>query len=386
VIKSRRFLPLDCHIGAMYLAEKHHKKLSKKVIKLKKVFKNILCFAFIVSAAAVLNIWPLLITPFSSECKAASASELLKAACRGFSKTMVTIGTGDPRGLYYFCGKRIEKVINLTNKKYTVIGRSSNGAFDNISFVADNTFDFGFSQLDMLLRARAGMGEFNGVKHDELVVVTVLFPEVFTIVGNDKIKRIEDFKNKSISTHLPGSGVFQNSTRFLEIAELADSVKRVGLNMGDTQKHFCDGHIDGFFSVIGMPAAVINNSIAKTEGAKIIGLSDELKNKVSDSIRGFVPYEIPPQTYANEKPVPTIATFAVIFTTDKVCGDTVKTFLNTIYSLPDFSTAAGTKHGKVQYISKENAAKLLGGVKDLKIHDAAAEFFNIKQVNKQKTK
>jgi hypothetical protein len=323
---------------------------------------------------------------FSAECKETAAPEVSKAAGRGFGKTMVTIGTGDPRGLYYHCGKRIEKVINLTNKKYNVIGRSSNGAFDNISFVADNSFDFGFSQLDMLLRAGSGAGEFNGVKHDELVVVTVLFPEVFTIVGNDKINKIEDFKNKSISTHLPGSGVFQNSTNILEIAGLAGSVKRVGLNMGDTEKHFCGGHIDGFFSVIGMPAAVINNSIAKTPGAKIIGLSGELKNKVSDSIRGFVPYEIPPQTYANEKPVPTIATFAVIFTTKKVSGEIVKTFLKTIYSLPDFSTAAGTKHGKVQYISKENAAKLLGGIKDLKIHDAAAEFFDVKQVNKQKTK
>ena len=324
--------------------------------------------------------------PFFAECKEKAASEAVSKAGHGGGKTLVTIGTGDPRGLYYYCGKRIEKVINLTNKKYNVIGRASNGAFDNISFVADNSFDFGFSQLDMLLRAGSGDGEFNGVKHDELVVVTVLFPEVFTIVGNDKINKIEDFKNKSISTHLPGSGVYQNSTRFLEIAQLADSVKRVGLNMGDTEKHFGDGHIDGFFSVIGMPAAVINNSISKTKGAKLIGLSNELKNKVSDSIRGFVPYEIPPQTYANEKPVPTIATFAVIFTAKKTSGEIVKTFLKTIYSLPDFSTAAGTKHGKVQYISKENAAKLLGGIKDLKIHGAAADFFDIKQVNKQKTK
>ncbi len=353
---------------------------------MKKVLNGIICFLLMFFAAAALNIMPGFILSFSAECSAAEASGLSKPSGGGFAKTMVTIGTGDPRGLYYFCGKRIEKVINLTNKKYSVLGRQSNGAFDNISFVADNSFDFGFSQLDMLLRAQAGTGEFNGVKHEELVVVTVLFPEVFTIVGNDKIQRIEDFKNKSISTHLPGSGVYQNSTRFLEIAGLADSVKRVGLNMGDTQKHFCGGHIDGFFSVIGMPAAVINNSIAATEGAKVIGLSGELKNRVSDSIRGFVPYEIPPQTYANDKPVPTIATFAVIFTTKKTSGDTVKVFLNTIYSLPDFSTAAGTKHGKVQYISKENAAKLLGGVKDLKIHDAAAEFFNIKQVNKQKTK
>ncbi len=292
-------------------------------------------------------------------------------------KTIITMGTGDPRGLYFYCGKRVEKVINLTNNKFSVIGRSSNGALDNITFVANKTLDFGFSQLDMLLRAGAGSGEFSGARHDELAVVTVLFPEVFTIVGNEKINKIEDFEDKFISTHLPGSGVFQNSAQFLKIAGLADSVKKVNLNMGDTEKHFCDGQIDGFFSVIGMPGSIVSNSISKVKGAKVIGLSNELKNKVSDSIRGFVPYEIPVQTYSNDKPVSTIATFAVIFTSKEASADSVKMLLNTIYSLPDFSTAAGTTRGKVRYISKENAAKLLGGVKDLKIHPAAADFFGI---------
>lgn len=292
-------------------------------------------------------------------------------------KTIITMGTGDPRGLYFYCGKRVEKIINLTNNKFSVIGRSSNGALDNITFVANKTLDFGFSQLDMLLRAGAGSGEFNGARHDELAVVTVLFPEVFTIVGNEKINKIEDFEDKFISTHLPGSGVFQNSAQFLKIAGLADSVKKVNLNMGDTEKHFCDGQIDGFFSVIGMPGSIVSNSISKVKGAKVIGLSNELKNKVSDSIRGFVPYEIPVQTYSNDKPVSTIATFAVIFTSKEASADSVKMLLNTIYSLPDFSTAAGTTRGKVRYISKENAAKLLGGVKDLKIHPAAADFFGI---------
>lgn len=294
-------------------------------------------------------------------------------------KIIITMGTGDPRGLYFYCGKRVEKVINLTNKKFNVIGRSSNGALDNINSVAAGTADFGFTQLDMLLRAGAGAGEFNGVKHENLAVVTVLFPEVFTIVGSEKIEKIEDFDDKFISTHLPGSGVFQNSEQLLKIAGLENGVKKVNLNMGDTEKHFCDGHIDGFFSVIGMPAAVVTNSIAKVKGARVIGLSTELKNKVSDSIRGFVPYEIPVQTYSNDKPVPTIATFAVIFTTVAASDESVNAMLNTIYSLPDFSTAAGTRHGKVRYISRENAAKLLGGVKDLKLHRAAAKFFGIEK-------
>ena len=298
---------------------------------------------------------------------------------KGGEKTIITMGTGDPRGLYFYCGKRVEKIINLTNNKYSVIGRSSNGALDNITFVSAKNLDFGFSQLDMLLRAGAGTGEFNGVKHDELAVVTVLFPEVFTIVGNENVNKIEDFEDKFISTHLPGSGVFQNSAQFLKIAGLSNSVKKVNLNMGDTEKHFCDGQIDGFFSVIGMPGSIVSNSISKVKGAKVIGLSKELKNKVSDSIRGFVPYEIPVQTYSNDKPVSTIATFAVIFTSKSASDESVKMLLDTIYSLPDFTTAVGTTRGKVRYISRENAAKLLGGVKDLKIHPAAADFFCIKK-------
>ena len=339
---------------------------------------------FFIAVLAVVIAAVILSPGFSGRCL---ASEPKAPETKGFfgdikervEKTIITMGTGDPRGLYFYCGKRVEKIINLTNNKYSVIGRSSNGALDNITFVSGKNLDFGFSQLDMLLRAGSGSGEFNGVRHDELCVVTVLFPEVFTVVGNEKINKIEDFEDKFISTHLPGSGVFQNSAQFLKIAGLSDSVKKVNLNMGDTEKHFCDGQIDGFFSVIGMPGSIVSNSISKVKGAKVIGLSNELKNKVSDSIRGFVPYEIPVQTYSNDKPVSTIATFAVIFTSKDASGDSVKMLLNTIYSLPDFSTAAGTTRGKVRYISKENAAKLLGGVKDLKIHPAAAEFFGIKK-------
>lgn len=324
-----------------------------------------------------------LIAALAASLSAAIASETDDASGvkRGGEKAIITFGTGDPRGLYFYCGKRIEKVINLTNKKHNVICRSTNGALDNITFVSDKTLDFGFSQLDMLLRAGSGAGEFNGVRRDELAVVTVLFPEVFTIVGSGGIGKIQDFKDKFISTHLPGSGVFQNSSQLLEIAGLSNSVKRVNLNMGDTEKHFGDGQIDGFFSVIGMPAAVINNSISRVKGARVIGLPDELKNKASDSIRGFVPYEIPVQTYSNEKPVSTIATFAVLFTSAKASDESVELFLNTIYSLPDFSTTDGTRHGKVQYISRESASKLLSGIKDLKIHGAAAKYFNVKPLN-----
>lgn len=339
---------------------------------------------FFIAVLAVVIAAVILSSGFSGRCL---ASEPKASETKGFfgdikksgEKTIITMGTGDPRGLYFYCGKRVEKIINLTNNKYSVIGRSSNGALDNITFVSGKNLDFGFSQLDMLLRAGSGSGEFNGVRHDELCVVTVLFPEVFTVVGNEKINKIEDFEDKFISTHLPGSGVFQNSAQFLKIAGLSDSVKKVNLNMGDTEKHFCDGQIDGFFSVIGMPGSIVSNSISKVKGSKVIGLSNELKNKVSDSIRGFVPYEIPVQTYSNDKPVSTIATFAVIFTSKDASADSVKMLLNTIYSLPDFSTAAGTTRGKVRYISKENAAKLMGGVKDLKIHPAAAEFFGIKK-------
>ncbi len=312
----------------------------------------------------------------------ADAHKAENSSCRtkngkNIEKQTITIVTGDPEGMYYYCGKRIEKIINLTSKLHTITSLSSNGALDNISIVSSHSADFGFSQLDMLLRANSAAEEFKSRTRNDLVVVTVLFPEIFTIVGNDKINKINDFNDKLISTHQPGSGIYQNSTQFLKIAGLAGSVKRIELNMTDTEKHFCARHIDGFISIIGMPAAVINNTLTKTPGSKIIGIPPELKNKISDSIRGFVPYEIPALTYSNPEPIPTIATFAVLFTSRNQSRGAVETILKTIYSLPDFSTAAGTRYGKVRYLSQENAAKLLGGIKDLKIHPCAAEFFGI---------
>ena len=294
-------------------------------------------------------------------------------------KTLLTLGTGDPKGLYFYCGKRIEKIINLTSAKYSMACRPTNGALDNVSLVSEKALDFGFGQLDMLFRASSGAGEFSGVKHDELSVVTVLFPEVFTIVANDKINSIRDFNDRIVSIHLPGSGIFQNSSQLLDLAGLSNSVKKVNLNMGDTGKSFSEKKIDGFFSVIGMPAETITGALSNVSGSRVIGLAKDFQAKASGEMRGFVPYEIPVQTYSNDQPVPTIATFAVIFAGKNVSDECVKAFLETIYSLPDFSTNAGTRHGKVQYISKENAKKFLGGIKELKIHSAAQKFFGIEK-------
>ena len=293
---------------------------------------------------------------------------------QGGTKKLLIISTGDPKGLYFYCGKRIEKILNLTGKNSSAVCKTTNGALDNIKSVASSNADFGFSQYDMLLRSAAG--ELEGVNAKDLSLVTILFPEVFTIVGNSGVKNLQDFSGKVISTHLPGSGIHLNSAQILEAAGLTDKVKLMDLNMRDTEKAFTEGKIDGFFSVIGMPASTITNSISRVKDSSVVPIPEELRRKAVGLIKGFVPYEIPVLTYSNAASIDTIATFAVIFARDNANDDNVSEILKSIYSLPDFS-AEGTS-GKVRYVSQKSAKKFLEGVKDIKIHKAAKKFFEIK--------
>ncbi|MEZ7892748.1 MAG: TAXI family TRAP transporter solute-binding subunit [Candidatus Wallbacteria bacterium] len=289
------------------------------------------------------------------------------------SKLMVLV-TGDQRGVYFYCGKRIEKILNFASKNMNLICRSTNGALENIRLVSSQNADCGFSQYDMLLRAQKGEAEFKGQKHDNLAVVTVLFPEVFTIVSREGVDSFAGLKGKSISTHLPGSGVRQNSDQLLEIAGLKNKVKIMSFNMKDAEKSFVAGEIDAFFTVIGMPSAAVINPISRVKNSQVIGLDEPIRKAAVEKIKGFVPYEIPVETYFNTQPVPTIATFAVLFARADADDASIKEILNTVYSLPDFSTKAGLT-GKVNYFSKQNAKKFLSGMKDVKIHKAALEYF-----------
>ncbi len=293
---------------------------------------------------------------------------------KGDAKKLLVISTGDPKGLYFYCGKRIEKILNLTGKNSKALCKATNGALDNIKSVASANADFGFSQYDMLLRAASG--DLDGIDAKELSLVTILFPEVFTIVGNKGVKNISDFSGKTISTHLPGSGIHVNSAQILEAAGLAGKVGIVDLNMRDTEKAFAEGRIDGFFSVIGMPASTITNSISRVKDSSVVPFSDDIRRKAVELIKGFVPYEIPVLTYSNGDSINTIATFAVIFARADANDDHVNEILRSIYSLPDFN-AEGVS-GKVRYVSQKGARVFLEGVKGIKIHKAAKKFFEIK--------
>jgi len=307
-------------------------------------------------------------------CSLLKFSDALAFETDGGAKKLLVISTGDPKGLYFYCGKRIEKILNLTGKNSKALCKATNGALDNIKSVASANADFGFSQYDMLLRAAAG--DLDGVNARELSLVTILFPEVFTIVGNKGVKSVSDFSGKTISTHLPGSGIHVNSAQILEAAGLTGKVKVVGLNMRDTEKAFAEGRIDGFFSVIGMPASVITSSISRVKDSSVVPFSDGLRGKAAELIKGFVPYEIPVLTYSNGDSINTIATFAVIFTRADASDAHVKEILRSIYSLPDFN--ADGVSGKVRYVSQKGAKLFLEGVKGITIHKAAKNFFEIK--------
>lgn len=293
-------------------------------------------------------------------------------AAEGKLPKLLIMATGDPKGLYFFCGKRVEKLMNLRSAEARLICRSSNGALDNIKLVSTKNADFGFSQYDLLIRA---LGAESGAGAD-LAVVTVLFPEVFTIVAGKGIDSLDRFSGRNISIHLPGSGIYQNSLQVLELAGLSGAVKLANLNMQDTERAFIEEKIDGYFSVIGMPAAVVLNSLTRHKHSKAIGFDEDLRAKIASGLPGFVPYDIPVQTYFNDRPIPTVATFAVVFARRDAPKAYVSELLKTIYSLPDFATEAGAT-GKVRYFSKESAAKFLKGMKNLRIHESSAEFFGL---------
>lgn len=279
---------------------------------------------------------------------------------------IISLTTGSSLGFYYHIGNRIAKLINLTSNNYKVFIYPSNGAVENIKLVATQKYDFGFTQLDTFLN-------YNDLNNN-LKLVTILFPEVLTILVNEKINSFNDLINKKISIGNTGSGGYHNSLTILKAANIENLIKIYDFDMLESHQNFIKSNLDGFFIIVGMPAPIITNSINKVKNSKIISIPKDLKQKTLQELNGFIEFKIPKNTYKNIEAIDTIATFAVLFTHNNTSNELVKLMLNSIYSLPEFNEKITSK---MQYLSKKNVIKTLNKINKIQLHQETINFFDL---------
>ncbi|MDX1808849.1 MAG: TAXI family TRAP transporter solute-binding subunit [Sulfurospirillaceae bacterium] len=178
----------------------------------------------------------------------------------------ITIGTGGVTGVYYPTGGAICRMVDKSKAKTHIrcAVQSTAGSVFNVNSVKSGDLDFGIAQSDVVYQAYHGQGIFKGKAHKNLRTLMTIYPELLTLVvrKDSGIKNIKDIEGKRINIGNPGSGQ-RNSTDLLfketslSKSGLKEAKELKAAEMPDALK---DGHIDGYFYMVGHPTSNIKDA------------------------------------------------------------------------------------------------------------------------------
>jgi uncharacterized protein len=183
----------------------------------------------------------------------------------------LSIGTGDPGGVYFPLGGAVASVLAKALPGLHPTVEVTGGSVDNIKLIAAGQSDLGFTMADAAMDAMQGQEKFknNKVPLQALLVVYPNRMHVVTIEGTG-IETLADLKGKRVSTGSPGSATEIMATRAIEAIGLDKDkdMHRERLGVAESVNAITDKRIDAFFWVGGIPTAAIAN-LATTAGVKM---------------------------------------------------------------------------------------------------------------------
>ncbi len=182
------------------------------------------------------------------------------AGAAAADQSFITIGTGGVTGVYYPTGGAICRLVNKDRADHGIrcSVESTGGSVYNIRTIRQGELDFGVAQSDAMYNAVHGLAAFEADgKYEDLRSVISLHaePNHIMVAADSGINSIADMKGKRVNIGDPGSG-----TRVLaDVALQGNNVSHDDLGLASELKSsehsaaLCDGKIDAFFWVAGMP-------------------------------------------------------------------------------------------------------------------------------------
>src|SRR5438128_6292162 len=201
---------------------------------------------------------------------ALSAGRALAGIVQAEQKQL-SIGTGDPGGVYFPLGGAVASVLAKALPDLHATVEVTGGSVDNIRLIAAGQSDLGFTMADAAMDAMQGQDKFknNKVALQTLLVVYPNRMHVVTVEGSG-IETLADLKGKRVSTGSPGGATEVMAFRVIEAAGLDKDkdMKRERLGVAESVNAIKDRKIDAFFWVGGIPTAAVTD-LAATPGIKM---------------------------------------------------------------------------------------------------------------------
>lgn len=279
-------------------------------------------------------------------------------------------GTGGTAGTYYSYGGVVAQYItNYADTKVTAV--STGGSKVNIQSIQDGDFQLGFTQSDVMAYAWNGEKSFakDGPTHD-FRVLGGLYAETVQIVTMDpNLKSVYDLKGKSVSIGEAGSGVYFNAIDVLTAAGMTlDDIKPQYQSFEGSKESLKDKHIQAAFIVAGAPTSAITE-LATTNGAYLINVDGELREKILRDCPYYAPLKIPAGTYSGQtEDVDTITVKATVIVSSYLDDDIVYKMTSAIF---DHAEDISKENAKGRELTVENATAGMAAP----FHSGAARYY-----------
>ena len=291
-----------------------------------------------------------------------------------FASEFITIGTGSVTGIYYPTGGAVCRLVNKYKKetKIRCSVEATAGSVYNINSVKNGDIDFGIAQSDVLFNAVNGTKKFESKSIKKIRSVMAIYPELFTLVTNKNanIKNIMDIKGKRINLGNPGSGNEATALSMFKALGISKTdLSYAGiLKAGEAPDALMENKIDGYFYMVGHPAANISDA-SNLVDVKITPIKGEKIDIFVKANPYFAQADIPAGLYKGvDTPIPTFGVKAVLVTSSDTSNKAVYTLVKAI--LENFQEFKKL-HPAYSNITKES---LLDGL-SAPLHEGAKKYF-----------
>lgn len=287
--------------------------------------------------------------------------------------TQLNFPTGATSGTIYPLGSAMANLWTEEIDGVRVNVQASNGGVDNLNLLQQGEAQISFATTGIVWEAFNGERSFEGRPYEDLRIVAGLYmnPNQFVVHKDAGIDSIADLAGKNFAPGTTGSTPEVESSIILPEygIEYPDGINANFVGFTEAIDLMRNKQIDGALIQAGLPTAAVTEMISTADG-KLIGIEDDVREKLMDEYPWYADFTIPAGTYdGQDEDVDTLAIKMVLFTDASIDEDTIyeltKTFWENLDQLKD-------SHAIVEQMDIEEATTDLA---DVPLHDGAIRYY-----------
>ena len=295
---------------------------------------------------------------------------------------MISIGAGSKRGVYYYFGDNLCRLIYRNSKKMNLKCRviESLGSPDNISMLKNGKIDLALSQLDWVNLGFYGSADVKtNLVNPNLRFVMSLYDEDLAIITrrDSKIFSLDDLKGKNISSGSSNNSI-NLSIALKNLLKLKNWTAQdfqgiVSIKLENQALALCNKEVDALVIVSGTPSDVILDASKSCE-INILPIDSSLVvNNANKEINSLHPSTILPGIYPGiNQPVQTLAVRSILVTNSTVSDSTIYNVVKVIIENIDSFRRIGASFMNL------DANRMANEFKSIPLHPGAEKYFKEK--------